>query len=50
MLQLKSIYFKKESEVSKPWIQTAFIFLNEMPTLWRPEVNEAILEQVKVAE
>ena len=30
--------------------EIAFIFLYEMPTLWSSEVNEAILEQVKVAE
>ena len=28
----------------------SFTFLYEMPTLWCSEVNEAILEQAKVAE
>ena len=31
-------------------MQNRFYFLYEMPTLWSSEVNQAILEQVKVAE
>ena len=31
-------------------MQNRFHFLHEMPTLWSSEVNQAILEQVKVAE
>ena len=31
-------------------MQNSLYFLYEMSTLWSSEVNEAILEQVKVAE
>ena len=31
-------------------MQNSFYFLYDMPTLWSSEVNEAFLEQVKVAE
>ena len=31
-------------------MQSSFYFLYEMPTLWSSEINEAILEQVKLSE